>query len=159
MNTVLKGKKASVCLLLHMKLTMVHILQYIYSDIWAAGVILFILLSGSPPFYGRTHKEIFEKIKAGRWGFIGRNWASVSDGAKDLVKGMLVQDPKERLTAEQVLNHPWICEHESVSQANLADTLEDLAKYSARQKFKAAAMVSAYVCEAMIGRLGYVVFV
>lgn len=112
------------------------------SDIWAAGVILFILLSGSPPFYGRTHKEIFEKIKAGRWGFIGRNWASVSEGAKDLVKNMLVQDPKGRYTAEHVLNHPWIREHEFLSQAHMPDTLEDLAKFSARQKFKAAAMVS-----------------
>jgi serine/threonine protein kinase len=76
--------------------------------VWAAGVILFILLSGSPPFYGRTHPEIFQRIKAGRWGFHGRNWESVSEGAKDLVRRMLVQDPAQRITAEGVLQHPWI---------------------------------------------------
>ena len=111
------------------------------SDIWAAGVILFILLSGSPPFYGRTHKEIFEKIKTAHWGFNGRNWNQVSDGAKDLVKKMLKQNPAERLTVEEILEHPWIKEHEMVSSANLPDTLADLKKFNARQKFRAAAMV------------------
>lgn len=111
------------------------------SDLWAAGVILFILLSGSPPFYGRTHKEIFEKIKAGHWGFHGRNWGQVSDGAKDLVKKMLKQAPGERLTLAGVLEHPWIREHESLPSTNLPDTLESLAKFNARQKFRAAAMV------------------
>jgi calcium-dependent protein kinase len=111
------------------------------SDLWAAGVILFILLSGSPPFYGRTHKEIFEKIKAGHWGFHGRNWGQVSDGAKDLVKKMLKQAPGERLSLAGVLEHPWIREHESLSSAHLPDTLESLAKFNARQKFRAAAMV------------------
>lgn len=111
------------------------------SDLWAAGVILFILLSGSPPFYGRTHKEIFEKIKAGHWGFHGRNWGQVSDGAKDLVTRMLKQAPGERLTLRGVLEHPWIREHGSLPSTNLPDTLESLAKFNARQKFRAAAMV------------------
>jgi len=111
------------------------------SDIWAAGVILFILLSGSPPFYGRTHKEIFEKIKTAHWGFHGRNWGQVSEGAKDLVKRMLRQNPSERLTVEEVLDHPWIREHEHVSAEDLPGTLESLKMFSARQKFRAAAMV------------------
>lgn len=111
------------------------------SDMWAVGVILFILLSGSPPFYGRTHKEIFEKIKSAHWGFHGRNWSQVSDGAKDLVKRMLRQNPAERLTVEEVLDHPWIREHESVSAEDLPGTLESLKNFSARQKFRAAAMV------------------
>lgn len=111
------------------------------SDLWAAGVILFILLSGSPPFYGRTHKEIFEKIKAGHWGFHGRNWGQVSDGAKDLVRKLLKQAPGERLTLAGVLEHPWIREHDSLPAAHLPDTLESLAKFNARQKFRAAAMV------------------
>lgn len=111
------------------------------SDIWAAGVILFIMLSGSPPFYGRTHKEIFEKIKAGRWAFNGRNWSQVSENAKDLVRKMLTQDYRQRITAEGVLDHPWIKEHAAVSQTHLPDTVADLKKFSARQKFKAAAMV------------------
>ena len=118
--------------------------NYEYSpaaDLWAAGVILFILLSGSPPFYGRTHKEIFEKIKAGQWGFNGRNWGQVSDAAKDLVTKMLKQAPGERLTLAGVLEHPWIREHESVPAAHLPGTLDSLAKFNARQKFRAAAMV------------------
>jgi len=111
------------------------------SDIWAAGVILFILLSGSPPFYGRTHKEIFEKIKTAHWGFHGRNWSQVSEGAKDLVKRMLRQKPADRLTVEEVLDHPWIREHEQVSEEDLPGTLESLKLFSARQKFRAAVMV------------------
>eukprot|EP00624_Nannochloropsis_granulata_P003798 evm.model.NODE_29167_length_7231_cov_18.064030.1 len=111
------------------------------SDIWAAGVILFILLSGSPPFYGRTHKEIFEKIKTAHWGFHGRNWGQVSEGAKDLVKRMLRQKPADRFTVEEVLDHPWIREHEQVSAEDLPGTLESLKLFSAKQKFRAAVMV------------------
>ena len=107
---------------------------------WAWGVILFILLSGSPPFYGRTHPDIFARIKQGRWGFNGRNWGQVSEGAKDLVRKMLTQDPAARITAEGVLQHPWIRQHEALSSAHLGGALDDLSKYNARQKFKAAAL-------------------
>lgn len=111
------------------------------SDIWAAGVILFILLSGSPPFYGRKHPEVFEKIKLGKWGFVGRNWATVSESAKDLVRKMLAQRPEDRITAEGVLEHPFVKEYSTISSTHMPDTLAELKRYNARQKFKAAAMV------------------
>ncbi|KAH7289952.1 hypothetical protein KP509_30G025300 [Ceratopteris richardii] len=78
------------------------------ADIWSAGVILFILLSGVPPFWAETEQGIFDAILKGQIDYSSDPWPSISHGALDLVKKMLTQDPKERLTAAQVLSHPWI---------------------------------------------------
>jgi len=77
-------------------------------DMWSIGVILYILLCGYPPFYADTDPALFKKIMAVEYDFNGEGWSTVSDQAKDLIKHLLVQDPKNRYTAEQVLNHPWI---------------------------------------------------
>ncbi|MCO5600236.1 hypothetical protein L7F22_054346 [Adiantum nelumboides] len=78
------------------------------ADVWSVGVILFILLSGVPPFWAETEQGIFDAILRGQIDFSGDPWPSISHGAMDLVKKMLNQDPKLRLTAAQVLSHPWI---------------------------------------------------
>ncbi|XP_021769567.1 calcium-dependent protein kinase 26-like isoform X2 [Chenopodium quinoa] len=78
------------------------------ADVWSAGVILYILLSGVPPFWAETEEEIFEEVLHGDLDFISDPWPNISDGAKDLVRRMLVRDPKKRLTAHEVLCHPWI---------------------------------------------------
>ena len=75
---------------------------------WSAGVILYILLSGKPPFAGKTHTEMEKNIQRGKFSFAGGNWVSISKDAKDLIMKMLVYDPKERITADQVIAHPWI---------------------------------------------------
>ncbi|KAJ8763662.1 hypothetical protein K2173_003134 [Erythroxylum novogranatense] len=79
-------------------------------DIWSAGVILYILLSGVPPFWAETEKGIFDAILRGEIDFQSEPWPSVSNGAKDLVRKMLAQDPKKRITSAQVLEHPWLKE-------------------------------------------------
>ncbi|KAM9187310.1 serine/threonine-protein kinase DCLK3 [Dugong dugon] len=79
-------------------------------DMWAAGVILYILLCGFPPFRSpeRDQDELFNIIQLGRFEFLAPYWDNISDAAKDLVSRLLVVDPKKRYTAHQVLRHPWI---------------------------------------------------
>ncbi|XVE61349.1 hypothetical protein DITRI_Ditri06bG0032400 [Diplodiscus trichospermus] len=77
-------------------------------DVWSAGVIIYILLCGVPPFWDETEQGIFEQVLRGELDFISEPWPSISDSAKDLVRRMLVRDPKKRLTAHEVLCHPWV---------------------------------------------------
>ncbi|XP_003572014.2 calcium-dependent protein kinase 23 [Brachypodium distachyon] len=80
------------------------------ADVWAVGVILYILLSGDPPFLGDTQDKIFAKIREGRADLESKLWPTISDSAKDLVRKMLCPSPAERLKAHEVLEHPWICD-------------------------------------------------
>ena len=64
------------------------------ADIWSCGVILYILLSGVPPFYGETETQIFDSILRGEIDFTSAPWPRISDAAKDVVKRMLVHNPK-----------------------------------------------------------------
>ena len=76
-------------------------------DMWAAGVVLYILLCGFPPF-SRPLPQLFDDIKAGRYDFPSPEWDRVSEDAKALVRGMLVVDPEKRLTAAQVAESRWV---------------------------------------------------
>ncbi|KAK6802466.1 hypothetical protein RDI58_000246 [Solanum bulbocastanum] len=78
------------------------------ADIWSAGVIIYILLSGVPPFWGESEEEIFDEVLHGDIDFELDPWPKISQGAKDLVRRMLIRDPKKRLTAHEVLCHPWV---------------------------------------------------
>ncbi|XP_060966039.1 calcium-dependent protein kinase 20-like isoform X1 [Cannabis sativa] len=77
-------------------------------DVWSAGVIIYILHSGVPPFWDELEQGIFEQVLRGELDFISEPWPSISESAKDLVRRMLVRDPKKRLTAHEVLSHPWV---------------------------------------------------
>lgn len=78
------------------------------ADIWASGVILYILLSGMPPFASRSNRDVIERSAKGEYSLQGHEWEHVSEDAKDLIRKMLTFDPSSRITAEEVLNHPWI---------------------------------------------------
>ncbi|XP_072797065.1 serine/threonine-protein kinase DCLK3 [Vicugna pacos] len=98
-------------------------------DMWAAGVILYILLCGFPPFRSpeRDQDELFNIIQLGRFEFLAPYWDNISDAAKDLVSRLLVVDPKKRYTAHQVLQHPWI---ETAGKASRVNPAKELASSS-----------------------------
>ncbi|KAK8685040.1 hypothetical protein V6N13_041051 [Hibiscus sabdariffa] len=78
------------------------------ADVWSAGVILYILLSGMPPFGGKTKSKIFDAVRAAELRFPVDPWDHISLSARDLIIGMLCVDPSKRLSAAQVLDHPWV---------------------------------------------------
>ncbi|CAN1824721.1 Calcium-dependent protein kinase 29 [Linum perenne] len=79
-------------------------------DVWSAGVILYILLSGVPPFWAETERGIFNSILETNLDLQTSPWPKISDSAKDLIRKMLARDPSKRITAAQALEHPWLKE-------------------------------------------------
>ncbi|KAL5720734.1 non-specific serine/threonine protein kinase [Ranunculus cassubicifolius] len=110
-------------------------------DVWSAGVIIYILLSGVPPFWDETEQGIFEQVLKGELDFISDPWPNISESAKDLVRRMLVRDPKKRLTAHQVLCHPWV-QVNGVAPDKPLDSavLTRLKQFSAMNKLKKIAI-------------------
>ena len=77
-------------------------------DYWSIGVVLFILLSGSPPFYEDEDADLFHKIKNVKYDFSDEAWNHISPEAKDLVSKILKQNPEERINCDEMLAHPWM---------------------------------------------------
>lgn len=77
-------------------------------DLWACGVILFILLAGYPPFWSSSDEKLLLSILKGHYTMPSPYWDNVSNEAKDLVQRLLVVEPRQRLTASEALNHPWL---------------------------------------------------
>lgn len=109
-------------------------------DVWSAGVILYILLSGVPPFWAETEKGIFDAILEGDIDFESKPWPSISSTAKDLIRRMLTQDPKKRITAAQVLDHPWLREGEASDEPIDSAVLSRLKQFRAMNKLKKLAL-------------------
>uniref|UniRef100_A0A5G2R491 calcium/calmodulin-dependent protein kinase n=1 Tax=Sus scrofa TaxID=9823 RepID=A0A5G2R491_PIG len=78
-------------------------------DMWACGVILYILLVGYPPFWDEDQHRLYQQIKAGAYDFPSPEWDTVTPEAKDLINKMLTINPAKRITASEALKHPWIC--------------------------------------------------
>uniref|UniRef100_A0A7N0TPN1 non-specific serine/threonine protein kinase n=1 Tax=Kalanchoe fedtschenkoi TaxID=63787 RepID=A0A7N0TPN1_KALFE len=111
------------------------------ADVWSAGVMLYILLSGVPPFWAESEQGIFEEVLHGKLDFSSDPWPSISESAKDLVRRMLVRDPKRRLTAYEVLCHPWI-QVDGIAPDKPLDSavLSRLKQFSAMNKLKKMAL-------------------
>jgi len=108
-------------------------------DIWACGVILYILLVGYPPFWDEDQHRLYAQIKAGAYDFPSPEWDTVTQDAKNLINQMLVLDPKKRITAEQALKHPWISQRERYAATiHRQETVDCLKKFNARRKLKGA---------------------
>ncbi|XP_051139115.1 calcium-dependent protein kinase 29 [Andrographis paniculata] len=110
-------------------------------DIWSAGVILYILLSGVPPFWGETEEVIFEEIRKGYVDLRSSPWPLISDSAKDLIKKMLTMDPQKRITAAEALGHPWLKEGGEASDKPMdSAVLIRLKQFRAMNKLKRLAL-------------------
>jgi serine/threonine protein kinase len=109
------------------------------SDMWSVGCIIFLLLSGNLPFMGRSQKELFRKIVAGKFEFSGDDWANVSDDAKDLVRRMLVLDPDERISSAEAIRHSWLkTSRDRLNLVSLEGTSQRLKTFNARMKLRSA---------------------
>ncbi|KAH6779173.1 calcium-dependent protein kinase 32 [Perilla frutescens var. hirtella] len=92
-------------------------------DVWSAGVILYILFCGVPPFWAKTEQGVAQAIIRSAVDFKRDHWPKVSDRAKDFVKKMLNPDPKLWLTAQEVLDHPWLQNAKSAPNVSLGETV------------------------------------
>ncbi|WMV44901.1 hypothetical protein MTR67_038286 [Solanum verrucosum] len=110
-------------------------------DIWSAGVILYILLCGVPPFWAESEQGVAQAILRGAIDFKREPWPSISEGAKNLVRQMLEADPKLRLTAKQVLEHPWLQNAKKAPNVPLGDVVRSrLKQFSMMNRFKRKAL-------------------
>jgi serine/threonine protein kinase len=110
-------------------------------DMWAVGVVLYILLCGYPPFYAEDDDEVFDQILEGNYSYPESHWGKISAQAKDLIDKLLVLDPAKRLTAKQALEHPWLSTVE-VSAEPLPSTLSELKRFNAKRKWKGAILAT-----------------
>lgn len=112
-------------------------------DIWACGVILYILLVGYPPFWDEDQHRLYAQIKAGAYDYPSPEWDTVTPEAKNLINSMLTVNPAKRITAAEALKHPWICQRERVaSVVHRQETVDCLRKFNARRKLKGAILTT-----------------
>uniref|UniRef100_A0A8C9T604 calcium/calmodulin-dependent protein kinase n=1 Tax=Scleropages formosus TaxID=113540 RepID=A0A8C9T604_SCLFO len=108
-------------------------------DIWACGVILYILLVGYPPFWDEDQHKLYQQIKAGAYDFPSPEWDTVTPEAKNLINQMLTINPAKRITAQEALKHPW--QRSTVaSMMHRQETVECLKKFNARRNVGGASV-------------------
>mmetsp|Transcript_44102 Transcript_44102/g.88449 ORF Transcript_44102/g.88449 Transcript_44102/m.88449 type:complete len:432 (+) Transcript_44102:121-1416(+) len=122
-------------------------------DVWSAGVILFITLSGAPPFDQASVDKKFQHIKKASFGFPEPQWAGISDEVKDLIRHMLCLDVKERYTCAQCLEHPWCKRFEAgdLPRFGMPAMQSRLREWNAQRKLMAAI----HTCTAL-GRMAHI---
>lgn len=111
-------------------------------DVWSIGVIMYILLSGKPPFDGEADKEICRKVKEGKYSLAGEEWDEISLEAKDLLKKLLTYDPRKRVSCAQALQHEWFAlkvEKDTDAKQTLS-ALHNLKEFRAEKKLQQAAI-------------------
>ena len=118
-------------------------------DLWSAGVILYMLIVGSPPFCGENDKKVFSNIKTGIFDKNDKRWINASNEVKDLICKLLVYEPKKRLTANEALQHPWFQKTNSnilfynIPKYEIMQCIENILSYNIKSKFEE--IVLAYI--------------
>ena len=118
-------------------------------DLWSAGVILYILIVGSPPFDGVSEKRIFSSIKTGVFDKNNKRWNEASFEVKDLISKLLVYDPNKRLTANEAMEHPWFKKTNSnilyynIPKYEIFQCIQNILSYNINSKFEE--LVLAYI--------------
>uniref|UniRef100_A0A8C6LQI0 calcium/calmodulin-dependent protein kinase n=1 Tax=Nothobranchius furzeri TaxID=105023 RepID=A0A8C6LQI0_NOTFU len=122
-------------------------------DMWACGVILYILLVGYPPFWDEDQHRLYQQIKTGAYDFPSPEWDTVTPEAKDLIIKMLTINTSRRITATDALKHPWICQRSTVaSMMHRQETVDCLKKFNARRKLKGAILTTMLATRNFSGR-------
>uniref|UniRef100_A0A3Q0R175 Calcium/calmodulin-dependent protein kinase (CaM kinase) II beta 2 n=1 Tax=Amphilophus citrinellus TaxID=61819 RepID=A0A3Q0R175_AMPCI len=116
-------------------------------------VILYILLVGYPPFWDEDQHKLYQQIKAGAYDFPSPEWDTVTPEAKNLINQMLTINPAKRITAQEALKHPWVCQRSTVaSMMHRQETVECLKKFNARRKLKGAILTTMLVSRNFSGK-------
>lgn len=113
-------------------------------DLWSCGVIMFILLSGTPPFGGKSDDEILAKVRQGRYSFSHRAWRKVSQQAKDLIEKMMTVEVDQRISAQEALGHPWFAMWKTSGPADrkvALDSMNSLKVFRSESKLRHAIRV------------------
>ncbi len=116
-------------------------------DLWSAGVILYMLIVGSPPFEGENDKKIMANIRTGVFDKSDRRWFNASFEVKDLISKLLVYDPKKRLTANEALQHPWFKKTNSdilyynIPKYEILQCIKNLLSYKVKYKFEELVLI------------------
>lgn len=105
-------------------------------DMWACGVILYLLLVGYPPFWNEKVEFLLLSILQGNYSFPSPYWDAVSESAKDLITKMLAVNPDERMSASEALRHEWIAQGDFVPSLHRRSTLVRLTAFNARRKLR-----------------------
>ena len=116
-------------------------------DLWSCGVILYILLCGSPPFYGKNEKEIFKKILDGNFSFRHKIWNKISTEGKNLVLKLLQVNPMKRLSAQEALEDVWFKKNLNINTLEKEKNshgykifLKNITEFCAEQKLQQATL-------------------
>mmetsp|Transcript_16495 Transcript_16495/g.29738 ORF Transcript_16495/g.29738 Transcript_16495/m.29738 type:complete len:508 (+) Transcript_16495:29-1552(+) len=112
-------------------------------DMWSCGVLLYIMLSGTPPFPGHTDKEILRNVSKARYTFSGPDWSNISPDAKSLISALLIKEPSERLSANEAYHHPWITKNASNEIEHntiVTQSVERIMSFHSTNKLKEAMM-------------------
>ncbi|XP_062077353.1 calcium and calcium/calmodulin-dependent serine/threonine-protein kinase-like isoform X2 [Humulus lupulus] len=112
------------------------------TDMWSLGVILYILLSGYPPFIAQSNRQKQQMILAGDFSFYEKTWKNISSSAKLLIKSLLTVDPEKRPSALELLDHPWVRGDLAKEDQMDGEVVTRLQSFNARRKFRAAAIAS-----------------
>lgn len=121
-------------------------------DIWSCGVLLYMLLVGYPPFFGKNVKEIFDAVKIGKINMTAPEWQKISDTAKDLLNKMFEYDPGKRISAEETLRHPFLqnvkARINKEAEKKLSIVINNLRNFNVKEKFQQATL--AYIVHFLI---------